>query len=263
MNGRNFGLEMNDTSLRRIDVVMITKNSLKPCLNECITSIINNLPLNRLIVIDSFSTDGTIDAFNIFNNIDIKLIQMECSRGAARELGINNVSTDWFAFIDSDVILEKDWFKLIFSHTSEKIGAVEGNVKSKEGVVQRIRVNGRGYTNCTLIRTSLVKDIKIPSEMVVYEDQYIRRHIERKGYMWLKVASPCSFHLSRSNRLNDAFENGRMSGKYSLDPFWAFPLSFFVVGIKWVFGGGESPLIHYRLLSGYLSGLRERIFERP
>jgi len=238
-----------------IDVVMITKNSLKPCLLESITSIISNLPLNRLIIVDAFSTDGTIDLLNTFKNIVINLIQTDCNRGKAREIGINYVTTDWFAFIDSDIILEKDWFKLMANNVSTKIGAIEGNVKSKEGIVQKIKVSGRGYTNCTLIRTNLVKSIKIPEEMVVYEDQYIRKYIEKKGYKWLKVASPCSLHLSQSNRLNDAYNIGKMSGKYYLDPFWKFPFSFLIVVIKWIFGGKESPLIHYKLLTGYLSGL--------
>jgi len=239
----------------KIDVIMITKNSQKPCLVESINSIVNNIPLNKLIVVDNFSIDETINIINRYNNISTKVIQKNCNRGMAREIGIKKVETDWFAFIDSDIILEKDWFKLIAKNISKKIGAIEGNVKSKEGIVQKIRINGRGYTNCTLIKTDLVKDIKIPEEMVVYEDQYIRKYIEKKDYKWLKVALPCSLHLSKSNRLNDAFEIGKMSGKYHLDPFWRYPSSFLIVLIKRIFGGKESPLISYRLLTGYLKGL--------
>lgn len=244
----------------KIDVIMITNNSQKPCLVESINSIVDNIPLNRLIVVDNFSSDETINIIKSYSNINTIIIQKYCNRGMAREIGIKKVETDWFAFVDSDIILEKDWFKLIANNLSKKIGAIEGNVKSKEGVVQKIRTNGRGYTNCTLIKTDLVKDIKIPEDMVVYEDQYIRKYIEKNGYKWLKVASPCSVHLSKSNRLNDAFEIGKMSGKYQLDPFWKYPSSFFIIVIKRIFGGQESPLISYRLLTGYLRGVFSKLY---
>ena len=145
-----------------IDVVMITKNSLKPCLYESITSILRNIPLNKLIIIDSYSNDGTIESIKLFKNINIIIVQNECGRGKAREIGIKNVETEWFAFIDSDVILEENWFSNIEKNISNKIGAIEGNVKSADGKIQKIQQYMRGYTNCTLIRTNLVKDINIP-----------------------------------------------------------------------------------------------------
>ena len=45
----------------KIDVVLLTKNSIKPCLKECVESIFANLPVNRLIVVDGGSTDGTLE----------------------------------------------------------------------------------------------------------------------------------------------------------------------------------------------------------
>jgi len=44
--------------MEKIDVIMITKNSLNPCLKESLDSIFKNIPVNRLIVVDSFSSDG-------------------------------------------------------------------------------------------------------------------------------------------------------------------------------------------------------------
>jgi glycosyltransferase involved in cell wall biosynthesis len=240
-----------------IDVVMITKNSLKPCLYESITSIIRNIPLNKLIIIDSYSNDGTIESIKLFKNINIIIVQNECGRGKAREIGIKNVETEWFAFIDSDVILEENWFSNIEKNISDKIGAIEGNVKSADGKIQKIQQYMRGYTNCTLIRTNLVKDINIPFEINVFEDQYIRKYIEKKKYIWLKVASPCSLHLSRSDRLKDAYEIGRWSSKYHLFPLWRYVTSFFLISIKRLFSREESLSRSFMLLKGYFKGLFE------
>lgn len=40
---------------------MITKNSLNLCFKENLDSIFQNIPVNHIIVVDSFSSDGTID----------------------------------------------------------------------------------------------------------------------------------------------------------------------------------------------------------
>jgi len=242
----------------KIDVIMITKNSSKPCLVESIDSIRKNIDLNNLIVVDSYSEDDTINILNKYIDNKLKIIQKYCNRGEAREIAIKEVETKWFAFVDSDVILEDDWQKIIEKNITPKIGAIEGNVKSKEGVIQKINKNSRGYTNCTLIKTDLVKTIQIPREMEVYEDQYIRKYIEKQGKMWVKVPIPCSLHLSKSDRQKDAYKIGQMSGRYALDPVWKYPTSFVIVLIKKIIGGNESPLIHYHILTGYINGLFSR-----
>ena len=43
----------------QIDVVVLTKNSERT-LEKCLNSIYKNIPVNRLIVIDGYSTDRTM-----------------------------------------------------------------------------------------------------------------------------------------------------------------------------------------------------------
>lgn len=236
------------------DVVMITKNSIHPFLEESLSSIIRNVPLNRLVVVDSFSTDCTIELINSFREkgVKIKIIQEECKRGKAREIGIKEVSTDLFAFVDSDVILAENWFHEIIKHIKPEIGTIEGKVGDLE-----VNQEGRGYTNCTLVRTSLVKDVRIPEEMHVFEDQYIRRHIEGKEYKWLKVHQPWSIHESHSDHLKDMFEIGRMAGKYRLFPFWKNLAVCFLIPIKYL-KYGDSPRLYLYKLYGHIRGIIER-----
>jgi len=242
----------------RIDVVMITKNSEKPCLRESLDSIVQNVPLNRLIVVDSFSTDGTIRIVNDYD-IDKKIISVDAGRGKAREIGIREVETDLFAFVDSDVILSDGWFEKIVPNLGPDIGAVEGNVRSKDGVVQNIVTNKRAYTNCTLIRKEAVEGIKIPDEISVYEDQFIRRFIERKGLQWVKVGDPCSLHLSGSSRLGDAYEIGRIGGKYGLVSLTSRVRGLLSVLLHRISSGeGDDPRIQLNIIEGHLAGWLER-----
>ena len=247
----------------KIDVVMITKNSVIPCLDESLDSVARNISLNKLIVVDSFSVDDTIQKIKDHKDIDSKIIQVESTRGKARGIGIRNITTELFAFVDSDVILSDGWFDEIIKHLTATVGAVEGNVKMVDGKAQKIRQSGRGYTNCTLIRSESVKGILIPEEIQIYEDQFIRKFIERKGYKWVKVREPCSTHNSMPESLGPiwrSFELGRMCGKYHLYPLWRVLIAFIIVSVKKTAGiHSEDPKIYYMRIKGHLRGLYERL----
>ena len=96
----------------QVDVVLLTKNSAH-ILSKCLASIYENVPLKNLIVIDGFSTDGTLQILEDFNKAhrNIALFQVDGSRAKARTTGIRHVSTELFLFVDSDVVLCKDWYK--------------------------------------------------------------------------------------------------------------------------------------------------------
>jgi len=250
----------------KIDVVMITKNSLHPCLRESLNSIFKNVPLHHLVVIDSFSVDGTIEEIKSRGEGAIKLIQRDCKRGEAREIGIKEVDTEWFAFVDSDVILTEKWFDNIRKYINPKVGAIEGNVK-RRGKIQKVKPSGRGYTNCTLIRTDLVRDIRMPKEIHVFEDQFIRKHIENKGFKWLKVYEICSVHAHVKHRprptprglsrFQTTFEVGRMAGKYKLFPLWKDFFALFLIPVKYL-RDGDSPGIYLYNLLGHMKGILDR-----
>jgi glycosyltransferase involved in cell wall biosynthesis len=181
--------------MQPIDVVMITKNS-EHILGKCLAAVYENVPVKNLIVVDGFSTDRTLKIVNQVNGTygNVTVLNVNGSRARAREKGIRQVSTDWFMFVDSDVILSKDWFRKAEKNVECNVGAVWGvnidvipNVKDKrilklQGLIARKCFNLRGGMHDTLIRREAVEDIKIPEELHAYEDAYIVNWIKRKGY---------------------------------------------------------------------------------
>ncbi len=181
--------------MQLIDVVVLTKNS-EHLLERCLTSIYASVPVKSLIVIDGFSTDRTLKILEKFNKKhgNIKVMRMNGSRARAREKAIQRITTEWFMFVDSDVILSKKWYKQAEKHIKPDVGAIWGvnidvipNVKNKRFIkLQRIIAhqcfNLRGGTHDTLIRSDSVKDIKIPKQLHVYEDTYLINWIKKKGY---------------------------------------------------------------------------------
>ena len=181
--------------MKPIDVVMLTKNS-GYILSKCLTSIYENVPVRRLIIVDGYSEDDTLDILENFNQEfgNVKIISDNGSRAEAREKGIQEVETEWFMFVDSDVILCKNWFEKAEKHIGDDVGAVWGlnvdvipNMKSKIflkllALVARESFNLRGGMHDTLIRHELVRDIRIPAQLHAYEDAYIVNWIRNKSY---------------------------------------------------------------------------------
>jgi glycosyltransferase involved in cell wall biosynthesis len=181
--------------MQAIDVVMLTKNS-EHLLEKCLGSLYQNVPINRLIIIDGFSTDRTLKILEEFHqkHKNVTVLSDEGTRARARVKGIQQVTTEWFMFADSDILLSKDWFQKAKEDIQSDVGAVWGvnidvlpyvkdkRILSLQTVVAKKSYELRGGTHDTLIRRDLVSDIKIPEQLHTYEDAYIMNHIRGKGY---------------------------------------------------------------------------------
>jgi glycosyltransferase involved in cell wall biosynthesis len=181
--------------MQQVDVVLLTKNS-EHLLSECLTSIYQNVPVKNLIVIDGFSTDNTLKILDSFNEKfgNISKFQMDGSRAKARTEGISHVTSNWFMFVDSDVVLCKDWYQKAQADVANGVGAVWGlnvdiipNLKDKrimklQSIVAKQCFYLRGGMHDTLILRKAVEGIKIPEHLHTYEDAFIVKWIEKQGY---------------------------------------------------------------------------------
>ena len=193
-----------------VDVVLLTKNSDRK-LKICLDSVYDNVPVARLIVIDGYSTDKTLEIIEDFNKKhgNVKIILDKGNRATARQKGIAEVSTEWFLFVDSDVVLCKGWFKKAQEYVADDVGAIWGTEVWSTIVspatlklfllITRKIFEVRGGTHDTLLRTKLVKDIDIPKKLHVYEDAYIKDWVEKKGYRAVACYSPFCIHYRPPN----------------------------------------------------------------
>ena len=218
-----------------IDVVMITKNSVtqfeEPTLfNKVLNSIFQQVPVHKLIVVDGYSTDDTM---KIVKKYTPYLIQDARGRGKGREIGIRQVETEWFAFIDSDVILCPNWFKEIRRSINPKAGAIHGLVlphkysldfcrsmaflRSEKLEQYLLHQQSKvAMTMALLVRTESVRDISIPSDLHVREDRYIRNWIEKKGYDYTVSFSAKCWNAPRKKNFRDkGLQDGILSRRYN------------------------------------------------
>jgi glycosyltransferase involved in cell wall biosynthesis len=231
------------------DFVMITKNDEKlPYALEGLSR--NEEFINRLIIVDgSLDDDAKTLAERFLPEVEIVYVKdVYGNRATARQKGINFVETSLFAFVDSDVELPKNWYtKMTEFFESKKVGAVWGcalpvdplrreyqlamarfyRKKSIQLAVQQGAT--RGMLHDTMIRTTLVKDIKIPAQLHVMEDHYIRKHVENKGHLWISTDKAYCWHHQPDVTYNGAFLDAYYGWKLKVYPkkWYLKHISFF------------------------------------
>lgn len=189
----------------KVDVAVLTKNS-EEHLEKCLNAIYKNVPVNQLVIIDGGSRDKTLDIAGAFNKKyhNVVLLVEKGTRGEARQKAIETVRTEWFMFVDSDIILCNGWFKKAEPLMKADVGAVWGIevwsvlrnltlLKLFERVTMKI-FGKRGGTHDLLVRRKAIEDIHIPPNLHVYEDAYIKSWICKKGFKVISAYEPYGIH---------------------------------------------------------------------
>jgi glycosyltransferase involved in cell wall biosynthesis len=265
----------------RVDVVLLTKNSLEPCLKECLDSVYSNVPVNRLLVVDGGSADGTLELVQKYPRVEV-IDDVHGNRATARQKGIEAVETPWHLHVDSDVVLCRDWFRKAIPYMKPHVGAIWGvtipknihffNMARSMAILYRKNVIDwimqqqhlkRYLTHDTLIRTEVVKDIRIPKDLHIWEDHYIGNYVVSKGYSWVKTKNPCCIHYFHERRNFEDFVNsgklGRRVNAYTnrqvlLRLALAIPKSFWIFAVTGDYKASKLQLENYiGLVKGWYS----------
>ena len=85
---------------------MATKNNART-ISQCLTSIKRYLPVNKLIIVDGGSTDGTVE---MAVSLGAEVIHETGLLGKVRYVQAEACTTDWVIIVDSDVYVYPNWW---------------------------------------------------------------------------------------------------------------------------------------------------------
>lgn len=170
-----------------VDVVIRTKNS-QEILRECLQSVIDDVPVRRIILVDNGSTDKTIEIASSFEKVDIHL-KPDLNLGQLTQYAFSIAETEWVAIIDSDMVIRKGWYENMNSHT-HLYDAVEGF---------RIDHYKFDIPNDTsgplLIRRQPVVDLEL--DLPFGEDSALSYNFKKQGRKWGMVENYLTDHYPK------------------------------------------------------------------
>jgi GT2 family glycosyltransferase/glycosyltransferase involved in cell wall biosynthesis len=163
----------------KVSIIVITYDNLD-LTKMCIDSIIakTHYPNFEIIIVDNNSQDGTKEYLLglAADNSNMKIILNENNEGFAKanNKGIMASSGDYIVFLNNDTIVTRGWLTRLLRHLQDERVGMVGPVTNFCGNEAKIDV--------------LYRSVK---ELEEFSEQYIREHMEPKGYDIKVLAMYC------------------------------------------------------------------------
>lgn len=207
----------NSTNVEKFDVTLSTLNSAHK-LRECLDSIVREIPVGKIIVVDGGSTDETINVLKEYQDVDLH-IRPDLNLGQSREYAFSKVTTEWFAQIDSDVVLREGWLDEMLKNRDRGDVVEGGRVEHYSIPLPNDGKYSRAMYDQCLIRKKAVEGVKI--NCLHLEEELTRRCMESRGYSWFKHGTLLADHYSQPVRYDNIGKNKLIIQRASY-PKWAF-----------------------------------------
>jgi len=204
-----------------IVVIMLTKNSNKPYFRRVLRAVKEKIPVHHFVVVDGYSTDGTVETVKEFFGSRVKVIRTTGTLGYARLLGLIVSDTEWIVFVDSDVeILDgydiakplmrdpRIWgIQGVFVSNATDSSTLNEGIEVVHDISQanaKILLKYGFYkffgasTSYMYFRRKVVEiiDPHILSQLDSGEDLYIAWEVARKGFLYVRYKKLRAHHYS-------------------------------------------------------------------
>ncbi|MCL6002172.1 MAG: glycosyltransferase family A protein [Thermoplasmatales archaeon] len=176
-----------------VDVIVRTYNS-ESTLRNCLKSVTELLPANRILVIDHHSKDDTL---SIANEYKCEIYSEDEGLGRATSLGIERSTTDMILFVDSDITVKRsDFFDIALEYMKDQnVGAVVGmslGHKFSYGLP----------LGMTMFRRLIVQKVNIPGYVMSRETYFIQRFFRKNG-LRVKYIPDSNVHTPESRKFSN------------------------------------------------------------
>ncbi len=217
-----------------VNAVVVTYNRLE-LLKLCISKLLEqSYKLNKLIIVNNASTDGTTEYLSEFSEDDrFKIINLENNLGGAGGFyyGIKSayeIGCDYLWIMDDDTIVTESSLEVLVSSLStlhrEKIGFLTSNVLFKDDMPCMMNIPGTVYRwneyiadgiveishtsfVAMFIPSAVVKEVGLPIKkyFIWGDDGEYSTRILRQGYKGFLIGNSTVYHYMKDNIGVDIF----------------------------------------------------------
>ncbi len=205
-------------------VVITTYNEVKN-IDALIKSLLSQTMQCHIIVVDSESNDGTIDALKKFDTERVSFKIKKCTRGEGRNLGVEMSSSRLVLFTDGDAIPDRNWVECM-SKCLNDADLVSGETVQK-GIkryasFKRVKLFYRNFEitspsmNIGIRRDVFIKMGGFDPRFITAEDIDLNLRIISMDYKGIFCNSCKISHIARQDLrsfLKQAFWNGYGRGQ--------------------------------------------------
>ncbi len=187
----------------RVDVVVPVRTAAGEEYQKvemCCKALRAYVPVNRLIMVTADAAAENIRAIEMLADFPI-IDKSAIGVGRARRLGLNRVETSYYASVDSDVILSKQWYSWSIATIRQTgVGACQGysrplsRLYARLQYIDALKVGRYIDLGNTMLSTKVVREVGMPKDPS-FEDEELRRRLAAHGYSWITNPSLISIHL--------------------------------------------------------------------
>ncbi|MGE5411740.1 MAG: glycosyltransferase family 2 protein [Clostridiales bacterium] len=185
-----------------IDVTICTLNS-EHSIRQCIESVLREVNVHSIIVVDGGSNDATIDIVKQYASTKLHVCP-DLNLGKSREFAFSLVETEWFLQIDSDVVLFENSGKILEEYFGRAEVVEFGTIEHYSfPFPMEEQIGTRVYNERAFFFTNLMKkDSVINKELNVrhMEEELLRRQMIKAGNNWMKTGRIIGDHYSKPMR---------------------------------------------------------------
>ena len=218
---------MNKTN--KISALLITYNEVNH-----INQVIDNIDFaDEIIVIDSFSNDGTFEKLKALHNV--KTIQREFKNFSdQRNFAINQATNDWILFIDADERITNKLKTEIFEEIKTQ-NSVAGYLVKRQFFFKHKKIRFSGFQTDTTYRLFKKGKVKYIEDKIVHEMPLIDGKSKvLKNFMLHYCFDSAEHYKSKmehyaSLKAQELFKKGKKSNVFHfyLRPFYKFITNYF------------------------------------
>lgn len=191
----------------KVDVVVSVKNTGSHW-KECLDSFYREIPINRLLIGDGGCTDKTIDIVKQYPNTVIFDHSKFKTLGFSLRKLVEEVNTEWFIYLHSDVVLPPNWFTEMSKYCDrwdlfecKRIGVYPDGTKRE--LKEQFQAS-RAYSGSQMGKTKILKQVvAFIDDDFVYrtEDIVIQNILTKMGGKYGKAPTTYHYHFLKSDTL--------------------------------------------------------------